>query len=163
MQKLITLLSTSIVTAEQFYISTDRVIGSSELLQNIINPIQVDSIMQHGCWCQRFDPANDYSMEGVKTTLDDLDTICRKWFNLRKPIQADDGVYVVNFEDGKLKCEQNENDETQKVCELDSRMGNSILKFMESQSDWKAKRGSFDNCKDESFVEMNKIFSGETL
>jgi len=159
MQKILLAVLSTVIKAGEYYISTDPAIGSNELLQNILNPDVVDDILRHGCWCQRLDPSNDYDMEGVKTSLDDLDTICRKWFNLRKAIAANDNVFTVSFENEKLNCVNSEDEEVNKVCDLDVRMGNAVLKFFNDHADWEKKDGSYESCKDESFVVMNEIFN----
>ena len=59
--------------------------GAVEILSAFISDISwIDEMIQHGCWCARFNPNLGWSNSaalglGGKTPVDDLDMICKKW------------------------------------------------------------------------------------
>ena len=56
--------------------------GIHNLLEIYLNDTEYQSILQHGCWCAKFNPNSNLSVLGG-SSVDSLDQICKEWIVAR--------------------------------------------------------------------------------
>lgn len=105
--------------------------GINALLANTLTSSQHQALLSHGCWCINLDVINAKFKSEGSTTIDDLDSICKKWFQQRACTHLTDGVCFEQDDDSysfdstcptSFPCEQG-------TCEIDQVFLNLVSDF----------------------------------
>lgn len=59
------------------------------------------AVLDHGCWCAKLDPFSDHEDLGGPQAVDDLDNLCKVWYQTCNCANIAQGV-CENFEDDTL-------------------------------------------------------------
>ena len=83
-----------------YFISTNFKVGAPQIINYLLNDENSNSqtesyyykLFNHGCWCSKLNPENSDNLTlGGPTAIDDLDKICKNWFQARRCIELDGG------------------------------------------------------------------------
>lgn len=118
--------------------------GAIQLFMNFIqDPGFAVQLLNHGCWCSKFNIYNsDQAALGGSTTSDEIDLICKKWAQARKcsknqcellPFPGD--TYQIDYTTGVSDAVCPDTDDCLSLsCQIDMFYMNQILDFQASLS-----------------------------
>lgn len=111
-----------------------------DLLSLTLTDTELDQILAHGCWCARINPdSNKHELGGTKT-VDQLDSICKDWANVRhcnglSGGSCQDGKfftfqYTIGMTSGKWTCKHNKSKCLRETCKIDTHFVERVKEFL---------------------------------
>jgi len=140
------------IHAEQTLVNRDFPKDIDNLLEKFLTEQQGINLKQHGCWCHKLDRYHSDYVGGPKT-LDDLDFICKQWFQTRRCLKLENGTCKDSTKNEfytlveQSNCDnKNANLCSKDSCVVDVSFLEEISNFLKGQEDWSVKLGSEEAC-----------------
>jgi hypothetical protein len=150
---------TGIVSTPDLTVELKSRLGANTVLDSLLTDAQLDDVLDHGCYCQRFDRTYTLANTLAPKPVDQLDRICKKWAQMRRCnniaggscagydmsnnytiTQTVDNAGAVQFEcDNSDSCMDDS-------CVIDMTFGLEVLEFLESNPTFTPSMTTVNEC-----------------
>jgi len=150
---------TGIVTTPDLSVELESKFGANTILDSLLSDDQLDDLLNHGCYCQRYNRAYTLTNTLAPKPVDGLDRICKKWAQMRRcnkiaggscaGYDMNNNYAISQFVDiagvTQFECDNSDNcmDDS---CVIDMTFGLEVLEFLEGNPTFTPSMTTVNEC-----------------